>query len=113
MKRLLLLTLIAMAILPLRAQESFGGLMFSAKLDTAQQVGTLAVPSSGNGMAGFSFHNDTLWFDITSNGLTGPITAAHIHAVSSGGVEYSLALAEILSSQRRRISGHAFPGIYR
>lgn len=90
MKRILLLSFIAMAFLPLRAQVSFGGLMFSARLDTVEQPGGLLVASSGNGIAGFSYHNDTLWFDITANGLTGPITAAHIHAESDHGVVYSL-----------------------
>ncbi|MBK7029426.1 MAG: CHRD domain-containing protein [Bacteroidales bacterium] len=72
------------------AQESFGGLMFSARLDTTQHEGQLWVPSSGNAVAGFSHHDDTLWFEITANGLTGPITAAHIHSDESGSVEYSL-----------------------
>ena len=53
MRRALLITIIAIMFLSARAQESFGGLMFSARLDKAQQVGSLAVPSSGNGIAGF------------------------------------------------------------
>jgi len=90
MKRALLISIIAITFLSSRAQESFGGLMFSARLDTAQQVGNLSVPSSGNGIAGFSYHDDTLWFKITANGLTGPILAAHIHSAAGNGVEYSL-----------------------
>ena len=90
MKRILLLAIIAIAIQPLRAQESFGGLMFSARLDTTHNESNLVVPSSANGVAGFSYHDDTLWFDITANGLTGPITSAHIHSEANGSVQYSL-----------------------
>lgn len=90
MKKLLLIPVLIVALLPVKAQESFGGLMFSARLDTTHQEGNLLVPSSGNGVGGFSYHDDTLWFDITANGLTGPITTAHIHSESSGSVEYSL-----------------------
>ena len=90
MKRILLISILAVAILPSKAQESFGGLMFSAILDTTQSSGSINVPSSAHGVAGFTYHNDTLWFDITANGLTGPITTAHIHTETSGSVEYSL-----------------------
>jgi hypothetical protein len=64
--------------------------MFSARLDTAQQQGGLQHTSSGNGVGAFSYHNDTLWFDLTANGLTGAITTAHIHSESNGSIEYSL-----------------------
>jgi hypothetical protein len=90
MKKALLFLIIAITFLSSRAQESFGGMMFSAKLDTAQQDGNLLVASKGNGIAGFSYHNDTLWFQITANGLTGPIITAHIHTASGNGIEYSL-----------------------
>lgn len=89
MKKLLLLSIFCIGILQVWAQESYGLLMFSARMDTAQE-GNLDAISSARGIAGFSFHNDTLWFDITASGLTGPITGAHIHTESTGGVEYSL-----------------------
>ena len=90
MKRILLISIWAIAILPSKAQKSFGGLMFSAILDTTQSSGSINVPSSANGVAGFTYHNDSLWFDITANGLTGPITTAHIHTLTGGSIEYSL-----------------------
>jgi len=101
MKKLILLSIIATIILPSWAQESFGGLMFSARLDTTQESSP-GVPSSANGVAGFSFHNDTLWFDITANGLTGPITGAHIHSESGGTVKYSL----VSFIDRNKIKGY-------
>lgn len=90
MKRNLFILIAALFANIAHAQESFGGLMFSARLDTIQQEGHLWVPSSGNAVAGFSYHDDTLWFDLTANGLTGPIISAHIHSEESGSVEYSL-----------------------
>ena len=106
MKKIILIALIAIAAQTLRAQESFGGLMFSARLDTTHQEGNLIVPSSGNGVAGFSYHDDTLWFAITSNGLTGPITTAHIHSETNGSVQYSL----VPYIDRNKIKGY-LPGI--
>jgi len=93
MKKIGVTLLILTCVIVANAQTSFRDIMFSAKLDTAQAHGTLIHTSSGNGMAGFSYHDDTLWFDITVNGLTGPITASHIHHGKkgvSGPVVYSL-----------------------
>jgi hypothetical protein len=105
MKNYLLISAFTLLVLAAQAQQSFGPLMFSAKLDTTQE-GSLAVLSSGRGMAGFTFENDTLWFDITANGLTGPITAAHIHAESNHSVVYSL----VPFINRNEIKGY-IPGI--
>jgi len=84
MKRLLYLSILLTGMILANAQTPFEDIMFSARLDTLQAHNTLVVPSSGNGSSGFSYHNDSLWFDLTVNGLTGPITASHIHLGKTG-----------------------------
>jgi hypothetical protein len=53
--------------------------LFAARLDGAQEVP--AVNTTANGTASFFLNNtrDTLCIKVTTYGLSGPITAAHIH----------------------------------
>ncbi|MCA9726968.1 MAG: CHRD domain-containing protein [Candidatus Eisenbacteria bacterium] len=68
--------------------SGFGG---SARLDQAQEVPPTG--AAGQGTAAFTLTPDGLVFNITVEGLTGPITAAHFHraaAGSNGGVVRTL-----------------------
>ena len=75
------------------SQGSFQDLIFSAVLDTGQVTGSLPVPSQGRGIAGLAFHGDSLYVNVTVNGLTGPVTDASIREGKpgeSGAVVYAL-----------------------
>jgi plastocyanin len=92
-KRTLLISACLSLTMQAFPQGSFRDLIFSAFLDTSQVVGILNVPSQGRGVAGLAFHGDSLYVNVTVNGLTGPITDAHIHEGrpgESGGVVYPL-----------------------
>jgi len=71
---------------PGELRGQIGKLGFSAELDTAQAVPSPGTPSSGSGTASFSLSPNlqALQFDITVDGLTGPITAAHFHRGAAG-----------------------------
>jgi hypothetical protein len=109
MKRTISIFLLFLSITIVQGQSPFRDLMFSARLDTVQSQGTLVIPSAGNGNAGFSYHDDTLWFDITVNGLTGPITAAHIHQ-GKPGVEGPVVYSLVPYISGNKIKG-SIPGI--
>ncbi|HET9327627.1 MAG TPA: CHRD domain-containing protein, partial [Candidatus Eisenbacteria bacterium] len=59
-----------------------GGLGFSARLDGAQEVPANASPALGTATA--TLTSAGLLVDLTSTGLSGPITAAHIHRAPPG-----------------------------
>lgn len=64
-----------------------GHMLYSVKL-TGEQAGTIA---TGQGVGGFLLNPtmDTMWVNITLDGLTGPVTGIHIHEGAigvSGGV---------------------------
>ena len=89
----LLLVIFTLISIPLLSQEAFQNLIFSAGLDAAQQPHELAVASEGRGVAGITLADGRPVVNVTVNGLTGPITGAHMHegkAGSSGGVVYPL-----------------------
>ncbi len=76
---------------------------FSATLDGAQEVPPIA--STGTGSATLTLEGDVLSFDIVASGLSGPVTAAHIHtapAGQDGGV--TLNLADFLSEVNGEVS---------
>lgn len=60
------------------------GILFSAKLSGGQEVP--AVTTNAAGIGGFLLNEtrDTLWVNINIDGLSGPITGAHIHQGASG-----------------------------
>jgi hypothetical protein len=107
MKNYLPISAFTLLVLAAKAQQAFVPLIFSAKLDTTQE-GTLVIFSSGRAMPGLTFQNDTHWFDITANGLTGLITAAHIHAESNHSVVYSLVPVINSNSLKGYIAGISF-----
>ena len=78
MKKIFITMVLFTGIFTAAAQDTFEHLIFLARLDTSQVMGNLS-PSSGNGVAGLTYHDDSLWIDMTVNGLTGPIIASHIH----------------------------------
>jgi plastocyanin len=86
MKRQTLLLLVASLLvnIPVVPQEAFRNLIFSAILDTAQITHDLNVPSMGRGVAGLTFVDNKLFVNLTVNGLTGPVTNAHIHVGEEG-----------------------------
>lgn len=59
-------------------------LLFSARMNGAQEVPS--VDTDAQGVAGFTLNNtrDQLCVNVAVNGLTGPITGAHIHAGAPG-----------------------------
>lgn len=71
---------------PGEIRGQIGNLGFTAALDTAQAVPSPATPSSGSGTGTFTLSPGMheLQFDITVDGLTGPITAAHFHRGAAG-----------------------------
>lgn len=71
---------------PGEIRGQIGNLGFTAALDTAQEVPSTTTPSSGSGTGTFSLspNMQELKFDITVDGLTGPITAAHFHRGAAG-----------------------------
>ncbi len=61
-----------------------GNLMFTARLNGAQQVP--AITTTANGVAGFTFNEnrDSLWLNVNLTGLSGAITGIHIHEAALG-----------------------------
>ncbi|MBK0403768.1 CHRD domain-containing protein [Adhaeribacter sp. BT258] len=54
-------------------------LLFSAKLDGAQEVPAVTTTATGVGSFMLNGTRDTLYVNVSVAGLSGPITAAHIH----------------------------------
>ena len=61
-----------------------GKVLFSAKFTGDQEVP--AVVTTATGVGGFALNDqmDTLWVNINLDGLSGPITGAHIHEAAMG-----------------------------
>ena len=57
------------------------GIAFDAMLDTMQQNMPVMGMNNGMGVGHFklNYSMDTLWYDILVDGMTGPITAIHMH----------------------------------
>jgi|GEM_PF-4041316 len=79
MKKILLLITLFSVFAAARAQDSLRPLVFAAVLDTTL-TDSLNSQSSGSGIAAFLWHNDSLQFDITVNGISGNLTGVRIHS---------------------------------
>ena len=58
--------------------------LFAAKLDGAQEVPAVATTATGTASFFLNSTRDTLCVKVTTNGLSGPITLAHIHDGEAG-----------------------------
>ena len=85
MKRFYILSLmLCVHLLIVKAQNFTGNLTFSANMDGAQE--TPPVTTQATGIAGFTLNatHDTLCFNVSVIGLSGPITASHFHMGAPG-----------------------------
>ncbi len=75
-----------MVSLILLVADARGQLLFTAALDSAQEVPAPNPPAGGTGTGWFSLNEDRteLTYHITVNGLSGGINAAHFHNAPSG-----------------------------
>src|SRR4051812_14066040 len=84
MKKITLLILFAVISVATYAQQFSANLLFTAHLTGAQE--TPAVQTEAEGVASFILNasHDTMCVLVTVRGLSGPITAAHIHQGDTG-----------------------------
>jgi Cu/Zn superoxide dismutase len=80
---------------------SYGQILFTAKLDGTQEVPSVTTTASGTGTFILSRDATQLTYNITVNGLSGPITGAHFHngaAGVAGGVVKNISFTNNTSS---------------
>ncbi|HXG37605.1 MAG TPA: CHRD domain-containing protein [Bacteroidota bacterium] len=80
---------------------SYGQIFFTAKLDGSQEVPPVTTTASGTGTFILSRDATQLTYNITVNGLSGPITGSHFHNAPAGvaaGVVKSLTFTNNTSS---------------
>lgn len=83
----ILLALFAIATSSLFAQFQFSKkLLFVAKLEGDQEVPPLLTTAVGEASFSLNASRDTLCINLTVNGLSGPMTGAHIHEGPVGGI---------------------------
>jgi len=70
----------------IRGQLNLTGAGFTASLNAAQEVPSVAMPTTGTGTGSFSLNAamTELQYDMTVCDLTGPIVAAHFHSGQAG-----------------------------
>ncbi|HKK37942.1 MAG TPA: CHRD domain-containing protein, partial [Cryomorphaceae bacterium] len=83
--KLLLMTFsLALMASTIFANHLTGNLLFSARFSGAQEVPAVETDATGVGSFFLNAAMDTLCLTITVNGLSGPITGAHIHEGMAG-----------------------------
>lgn len=87
--RLTLVTLLVLAVasiagLAVRAEDDDESNVFAARLSTFREVGPKATGGTGTFRAELNDAGDTLTWDLSWDGLTGPPAAAHIHFAMAG-----------------------------
>ncbi|MCH7858807.1 MAG: CHRD domain-containing protein [Candidatus Marinimicrobia bacterium] len=83
MKKSLAILLSGIAFLTIHSDRLTAGTHFIARLDAAQQVHTVS-PDTATGTGSFTLTDAGLAFNVTVEGLTGAITAAHFHNAAAG-----------------------------
>ncbi len=63
---------------------SQSSIMFSAKLDGSQEVPAVITTATGTGTFVLSENGTLLTYNVTVNGLSGPITGSHFHNAAAG-----------------------------
>ncbi len=78
--------LYALITLILASNYSFSqtSVMFTAKLDGSQEVPAVTTTASGTGTFVLSANGTKLTYNVTVNGLSGPITGSHFHNGAAG-----------------------------
>lgn len=82
-------------------------LYFDALLNGQQEVPVITTAALGVASIKLSTAFDTLWYDIVSTGLSGTITAAHLHA-GAPGVSGNVVIDIIAGLSGNRISGKIY-----
>jgi CHRD domain/Secretion system C-terminal sorting domain len=59
-------------------------IVFDSKIDGAQQVPSVTTAAFGVASYFLNISKDTLWYNIQTNGLSGPIQSAHLHNAAVG-----------------------------
>ncbi len=83
MKRFLLVSLLALSTM---GSAAYGQIFFKAKMDSAQEIPAPAglVPGHGTGVFVLNSNATQLYYNITVDGMSGPLSAGHFHNAAAG-----------------------------
>ena len=82
--RFSVLVFLLLACVPARADHLSAKYLFAARLNGTQEVPATLTSAVGVGTFQLNNSGDTLCITVTVNGLSGPITGAHIHEAAAG-----------------------------
>ena len=83
MKKSLAILVSEIAFLTIHSDRLTAGTHFIARLDAAQEVHTVS-PDTATGTGSFTLTDAGLAFNVTVEGLSGDIVAAHFHKGAAG-----------------------------